>query len=462
MADVNEALAYANNEVAFIAWTLDGPIPGCVGFDIVRVYVETGVWPVQKTWWRDLTLRKRRDRAERRPDNVRVKYEVRPVVRMAPGLEPVPVRQPKTYTGDPIPLGYAGAGATTNEILITSIYDEVSVAFTNGILAGQWLKQALKRQNKPFNQKQLTKEINDPTSFIRRYLTGDVLGFLQRLVDRAKNEGGKVHLALYELADPELTKFLLANQAHIDLILSNTGKDDKTGKWDTENQPIRDQLKQADAAIQNRLFNNGHIGHNKFAVYIDAGGTPRAVLTGSTNWTATGLCGQTNNALIVESDAVADAYLKYWGRLRADPIADPVPAGGPGHGNVQGKVLRTANQTANAADLNKGSVKLWYSPNTIRTTRDTAHIPPDLAVLFQLIAGAKKAILFLAFLPARRGLFSINRTSGESRVGRSQGLGGRRGQRPDRHAQLCTEAERTSRRRAGYGGPGRKGEAFRY
>ena len=33
--------------------------------------------------------------------------------------------------------------------------------------------------------------------------------------------------------------------------------------------------------------------------------------------------------------------------------------------------------------------------------------PPDLAELFSLIDGAKKAVLFLAFLPSRGGLFSI-------------------------------------------------------
>ena len=40
---------------------------------------DTGVWPVQKFTWRDLTLRKRRDNATRRPVEVRVRYEIRPV-----------------------------------------------------------------------------------------------------------------------------------------------------------------------------------------------------------------------------------------------------------------------------------------------------------------------------------------------------------------------------------------------
>ena len=89
------ARAWANNEVAFIAWDIDGRIDSCLGFEITRVYLnedgtparlasgeedrtklpswvafkgqgnprwayqDTGVWPVQKLSWRDLTLRKR-------------------------------------------------------------------------------------------------------------------------------------------------------------------------------------------------------------------------------------------------------------------------------------------------------------------------------------------------------------------------------------------------------------------
>ena len=50
---------------------------------------------------------------------------------------------------------------------------------------------------------------------------------------------------------------------------------------------------------------SGHIGHNKFVVYADASGKPQAVLAGSTNWTDTGLCGQANNAVVVENADIA-------------------------------------------------------------------------------------------------------------------------------------------------------------
>jgi phosphatidylserine/phosphatidylglycerophosphate/cardiolipin synthase-like enzyme len=41
------------------------------------------------------------------------------------------------------------------------------------------------------------------------------------------------------------------------------------------------------------------------------------VLTGSTNWTTSGLCTQLNNVLIVEDPDIAARYLDQWGKLVA-------------------------------------------------------------------------------------------------------------------------------------------------
>jgi len=122
MGQIVAARAWANNEVAYVAWDIDDTIGGCLGFDVTRVYLnrdgtvalradgeedrvrcatwiafkgqrnphwipqDTGGWPVQKLSWRDLTLRKRRDEMKRRPDEVIVRYEIRPVGDAAPGL----------------------------------------------------------------------------------------------------------------------------------------------------------------------------------------------------------------------------------------------------------------------------------------------------------------------------------------------------------------------------------------
>jgi hypothetical protein len=49
-------------------------------------------------------------------------------------------------------------------------------------------------------------------------------------------------------------------------------------------------------------------------------------MTGSTNWTETGLCTQSNNCIIVEDDGIANDYFAYWNRLKNDkqPARKPV------------------------------------------------------------------------------------------------------------------------------------------
>src|SRR5262249_30569100 len=177
MSKVLSPAAYSNNEVALLAWLLDDSVTDCVGFEITRLYLDTGepprvlaawipfegqsnpawkpqttsVWPIQKLFWRDLTLRKRRDRLDLRPSEVRVQYLIRPLVRARRGLEQVTNIPPKTYKGNPIPLAYLDEGTCTNEILVTSHYGCVQATFTNGILAAQWLKSALQQSGDSLN-----------------------------------------------------------------------------------------------------------------------------------------------------------------------------------------------------------------------------------------------------------------------------------------------------------------------
>jgi len=61
------------------------------------------------------------------------------------------------------------------------------------------------------------------------------------------------------------------------------------------------------------------IPHNKFIVKL-VGGKAKAVWTGSTNFTDSGLFGQTNVGHLVRDDGVADRYLDYWKELSGDPV----------------------------------------------------------------------------------------------------------------------------------------------
>jgi len=119
VAKVTEARAFCNNEVAYLAWKIDGKIEDCLGFMITRINLDTGerrllpawvafdtqsnpdweaqdtsVWPIQKFSWRDLTLRRSRDTLQVRAP-FRAKYEIVPVGPEAPGRVAVPPRRPR-------------------------------------------------------------------------------------------------------------------------------------------------------------------------------------------------------------------------------------------------------------------------------------------------------------------------------------------------------------------------------
>jgi phosphatidylserine/phosphatidylglycerophosphate/cardiolipin synthase-like enzyme len=437
MARIVSARAYANNEVAYVAWSLDAPIAGCLGFDITRIYPETGeerplavwvpfkgqtnttwspqttrVWPIQKLTWRDLTLRKRRDALSLRPDEVTVRYRVRPVGRFRPGLEPVPVdpSAPK-YEGPTVPLAYAGEAVQTNPVRVTQRFGDVRATFTNGILAAQWLRRVLEEKGENLTPKTVSAHISTPGDDIRAYLTGDVLNLLKEQLVRAGAEpGSNLKMAIYELWDEELTELIVAHKDSVELILSNSSKDHRGGHWDGGNGLVRQILTEHLGNRKvDRMFNNGHIGHNKFVVFEDAAGKARSVMTGSTNWTPTGLAGQSNNALLIESPEIAAAFADYWADLLADTghFVQPNPIW-EGTKNAQGPDLRAANaKKRTAAKLSDGTtVTFWRSPNTHAKSRQSA-LPPDLAEVFELIGKAKDAIFFAVFLPSQSGKGSV-------------------------------------------------------
>jgi phosphatidylserine/phosphatidylglycerophosphate/cardiolipin synthase-like enzyme len=431
MGKITSARAYANNEVAFIAWKVDGMIDGCLGFDILRIRIDnkeepkglatfvpfkgqrnpswiaqdTGVWPVQKLFWRDLTLRRHRSDTGRRESGFQVKYSIRPVGDLQPGMEEVPVRQAKSYDGPRRKLGYLGPAKVTNTITIDDNFDGIRATFTNGMLSGQWLRHAIEADGKEFNKKSIEDAIADETSNIRSYLTGDVLETLKFFLTEKKYAKGKIRLALYELKDKELVDIIIKNKRRLEVILSNTSKSRGGAVWDATNKDSRAALKKAGVKIHDRMFNNNHIGHNKFAVWLNA--TPKAVMTGSTNWTSTGLCGQSNNALILESAQLSAGYDKYWQNLLNDEFPNPKPLTKSGTKlQVQGPDLRTADQIPVNTTLKQSGIQGWFSPNT-DAVRKGKTVPPDLEVLFELMSKAKKAIFFLAFLPSRAGADSI-------------------------------------------------------
>ena len=393
------ALAFSNNDIAVVAWTFDRRLDGCLGFAIHRIdladnsdtvlpalarfagqtadKLKTNQAPVQKFWWKDLFAKR----------GGTYKYRI------------VPMGGTPGQTLTPL----AGVDALeSNAVTLTPERPPFHVYFNRGITATQALTHAL---NDHPSVPTLAPHILDPSDPIRIRLMGQLQDGLTSLLKRADAGGGTIHAALYELNDPNgLETQLHQNPASRTVILGNEqGKD--TDDADAEN---RANLKAAGVTVIDRILGKGSIPHNKFMVLTESG-KPTAVLSGSTNWTSTGLCTQTNNALVVESPELAERYLCYWNALKAD-----VDAADGDKAALQSKTLRDFAHANNAdaiqtpIDLGHGvTIEPMFSPNTPGKLGKTPKTPNDMGRVFELMRSAKHAVLFLAFDPGNNSILDV-------------------------------------------------------
>jgi phosphatidylserine/phosphatidylglycerophosphate/cardiolipin synthase-like enzyme len=400
------ALAFSNNDIAVVAWTFDKHLDGCLGFAVIRIDASgketplpamatfdgkpagpnntTEQSPVQKFWWKDL-------------------YATRG----------------QTYTYRIVPMGGTPgalkpldgvAPLVSNAVTITEKRPPFFNAYFNrGIVATQALSHEL--NDKP-SVAALQPHIIDPNDQIRKNLEGQLFAGVTSLLDRADTQGGTINAALYELNDPQgLEKRLQAagqgNPKSRTVILGNEAGvgPDKKPIMDSDAKN-RAALKAAGVNVIDRILGKGSIPHNKFMV-LSQNGTPVAVLTGSTNWTSTGLCTQTNNALVIESPKVAQRYIDYWNTLKADVDA--------AHGDqkkLQSPTQRTWDHNNNDSsisspiDLGNGiTIEPMFSPNTNHMlSSPPKEKPNDMERIFDLIGAAKQAVLFLAFDPGNNSI----------------------------------------------------------
>jgi len=411
-----KVFAIANNDYVHVAWDFGELLPNCGGFAVYRitdggndkgdplpvfdrdangkrVKVSCEDQPIRKYNWRDV-LEKR---------GGRYKYRV------------VPLQGPKQ------PLQGIAPAVTADWVNVTPKQGaNVEVYFNRGILGSQSVADKIwnPSREKPDFAK-ITEMIRDPNSALRKSLSGQLFTALTTLLDRAKRDGGSCWASLYELTDPVLIARLCdCDELHLILSNNNGSPDDgsesddpSSNQYDGKNQPGAAKIAAAIAGRRSselirRYMPSGHIGHNKFMVYKDNQGTPRAVLTGSTNWTATGLCTQSNNAIIIESTDLAGQYLEYWNDLKSDAEAAGVPDTPEPAKGLQGKVLRTAcAKQRPELPLNTGSkVTAWYSPNTAKQQGKTVGpTPVDMSQVYQILRNARQSVLFLAFMPGKAG-----------------------------------------------------------
>lgn len=413
-------LAIANNDLVYLWWTHPGKIPDCLGFSIHRLVDgkppaplpatvgfdkastdsldkrkhNTDYLPIQSYQWKDLFV----------PEETDVSYEIFPVTG-TPGqkLTEIP-----------------GFRLRAGPIRATDKLGKHRVVFNRGIISTQALVKKLRLLDGHAPSENALREhigeIGDP---IRAGLAGEAIETLTSLLDRARLNGGKCFLALYELTDEELIRAIEKNKSRLELILSNADGSKKVdGKqvkvYDKTNAATRERLADSlGARFHDRLLAKGnYIGHNKFVVYVDASGKPTAVLTGSTNWTPSGLCAQSNNMLVLEDRKIAERYLDYWHRLLKDD-AD------------QGKEFRDDNakpppKLAVGGGSGSGTVRIWYSPNTKQRTKPKSPATPvDMEEVFDAIGAARHGVLFLLFSPGTPSI--LTRIAEESKSRKSAG-----------------------------------------
>ncbi|MHC2437472.1 phospholipase D-like domain-containing protein [Bradyrhizobium sp. USDA 4451] len=393
-----KAVAFSNNDMAVVAWTFGGKLKDCLGFAVHRIDVKAGTEtvlpalatfkgeqasegrttaddPVQKFFWKDVFAKR----------GGTYKYKIVPMTGAPGKLTPMPFG----------PL-------ISNQVQLSPNYGTLSAYFNRGILATQATAHKLTDGSPAGAMVDVLKErivkIGDQ---LRVDLAGDMIKALTTLPDEALTSNGELLLALYEFQDPELIQHFAALHSRGSLILSNMPSGSKkTG--DLTNDAYaeeRQQIKAAGLTVIDRFMPSNSIGHNKFQVLVN--GTPQAVLFGSTNCTSNALCAQTNNTIIARSPAMAQAYADYWQRLKQDTV----PSGNNGKAQ-QGAALRGTDGTklpTITLEDNSGTVDLWFSPNTPQRRASkpgpNEPTPPDMQMVFDAIAGAKQAIVFLVFEP---------------------------------------------------------------
>ena len=363
---------YDNGDHTCLVWLpADGnPIANCRGFTIRRIqngkedYLHGFVgfsdtdkldpanpwkFPVQRFLWFDYLV----------TPGDKVQYSVVPVV--GPNK-------------DSLTLDTKNASLLTPEFVITGqATAHLEAYFNKGIVAAQWVSRALAAA--PKNSK-ITDLVSQPGNQLRNALSGLLRSQLLSLLAEAKKNNGKIFASLYELNDPELISALVDLGKDCSLILANGAFKSNNPPNNDENIKVRTQLK-GKINLFDRIVKTGHFAHNKFVVFCDTNGTPQRVLTGSTNWTVTGLCTQANNGLIIDDSNVAANFLDAWNRIKAA-------------GNDYTPALVKGNSTAKTFQIDASAVTPWF----VKTSA-----AQDLEYARKLINAAKEGILFLFFNP---------------------------------------------------------------
>lgn len=402
-----EVSVIANCDDAAVFWRIDKRIPDCLGFAIhkeqrivdtkrgtriERTVLENRMgfskdepeqgdvrpsteWPFQRFWWVDYSANL--------GDEVR--YRVCPIVH---------------ERGKLLELTSEQSAWTAWNTLTGSANDGFSSFFNRGLVISQFMArylEDLRRKEGLQTRKQALAEFKKSITHhevpIRHFLSGALRNQMLTLLGSAKKQRQHVYAALYELEDEELVSALsgLGKRAHVVLANGSIKKrenetSEKARKRD-QNKAARKELNDAGVEVFDRFISPGALGHNKFLVVASQADKPVSVWSGSTNWTSSGLCTQTNNGILVENRDVAQVFFDQWARLR--DAGDTFP-----------KSLVAANSEPAVVKTGKSTTEVWFS-----RTRGKV----DLARIDEIVEGANEAVLFLMFQPGGSGTLATVR-----------------------------------------------------
>src|SRR6516225_6217038 len=186
---MRNAVAFANNDVATIAWSYGTKPEGCMGFAVFRIDSKgqetplpshavfpgetisagqaTAQFPIQKFYWKDVYARLVGDKT----GNYTFRYKVVPLEGPPDALKPM--------ASLPILM--------TNEVTLSGACSaSVTAIFNRGLISTQRVSNALKGK---VSKSSLLAQIKAPGNQLRKDLAGDILGTLTGFVARAKTCG---------------------------------------------------------------------------------------------------------------------------------------------------------------------------------------------------------------------------------------------------------------------------------
>ena len=315
--------------------------------------ISSALSPIRRCIWTDHTVVETDD----------VSYRVTAMMEVSSGAFAPDENSVSNWTDPEIASGDVGGG--------------LQAYFNRGSLMSQIVSRFVEGTVTQESLDQFFENLKTPGFQARQYLSGDARYQILKFLRDADRRGSAIYAAIYEMNDHELVDALKPFGARAHVLLGNGSA---TEDW------VAQEVESANIELRHRDLSHGGGSspsvHNKFVVESDAaGGNASRVLTGSTNWTTTGLCTQLNNVLIVDDTTIAARFLDQWGKLVA--AGDEMP---------------DALKASNSQPTSSNNISVYFA-----ASNNEAEFQPVLD-LISGPNGATAGILFLMFMPGQSPL----------------------------------------------------------